>query len=263
MPNLADGTGTAIRVDGNLIYIDLDIADGSFTLTELNTALSDATLVDQSHGHTVSDVSDFRGEVGTYVDAISGGAGFSSVSGAVSLDLSTGRAFHQTMTGNITSLSFSNVPTTTAYATVWTWVLAIDATGGYALSGTPTVTWVDGGDFDDLDLSANAVNIVTFWRIGSVTYAALLYNGSLRLDPYRLSFAEDGDQLIVVDAAETVDLSSVTNVEADGTAGTGTLTFQKNGVSASGSTSLASGDVLKVTLASSTTPTAVLIPRAL
>jgi len=283
MPILTDGEGTAIRIVGNQIFLDVDAveatmidstgatsghvltADGSNgaswqpqtgglaaadidTLAELNAIVSDATLVDEA---------DILGRI----DAVSGGAGFTNVSGAVTLDLSAGRSFHHTMTGNITSLAFSNIPTTTVYSTVWTWVLAVDATGGYTLASMPTVTWTDGSSFDDLDLSANAVNIVTFWQVGSTIYATLVTNGSLRLDPYAISFPEDGTALIVVDRAETIDLGNVRNVEADGTAGTGTLSFKKNGTTATGSTSFAAGDVLEVTMASSTTASAVAIPR--
>lgn len=196
------------------------------------------------------------------LETVSGGAGFIGVSGAVTMDLSTGRSFHHTMTGNITSLAFSNVPAAAGNAPAWTWVLAIDSTGGYLLSSTPTVTWVDGASFSDLDLSANAVNVVTFWQLGSTIYAALITNGALSLDPYVMSFAADGSQLVVVSRSETLDLGSVTHLEADGTAGTGTLSYKKNGVTATGSTSFTSGDVLEVTLASSTTPSVVSIPRS-
>ena len=81
------------------------------------------------------------------------------------------------------------------------------------------------------------------------------------LDPYVLAFPDNGAILIAVANAETLLLGSVTNLEADGTAGTGTLSFEKNGAAASGTVSMAAGDVLKVTMASSTTPSAVSIPR--
>jgi len=196
------------------------------------------------------------------IERVSGDAGFVNVSGSVTLDLANGRNFQHEMDGNITSLAFANVPMNTEFAASWSWALRIDATGGYTLSGTPTVTWVDGSTFADLDLSANAVNIVTFWQVGSITYAAFAWNGSLELDPYTMTFQEDGSVLIVVTQAETIDLGSVTHVEADGTAGTGTLSYAKNGSAASGSTAFAAGDVLTVTLASSTTPSAVSIPRS-
>lgn len=202
------------------------------------------------------------------VEAVAGGAGFVNVSGAVALDLSTGRAFHQKMVGNITGLSFTNIPDQNSRSAAWTWVLWIDATGGYSLGGTPTVRWVDGRSFDDADLTADAVNVFTFWRIGTITYGALVTNGTLRLDGHRLSFADNGTQLVVTEQDETVELGSVTNVEADGTAGTGTLTFGKNGPASggtlvSGSTALVAGDVLTVTMTDSTTASAVNIPRVI
>jgi len=237
-----------------------DVTAGTFA--NARVAESNVTQHEAALSVTTSQVTDFRASVGTYVDAVAGGAGFTNVSGSVALNLNSGRAFHQTMVGNISSLSFSNIPTVTEYATVWSWALNIDATGGYTISGTPTVTWVDGNSWSNLDLSANGVNLVTFWRVASTTYGSLVYNGTVSLDPYRLSFSQDGSQLIVVDAAETVALGDATNVEADGTAGTGTLSFEKNGVAVSGSTSLADGDVLTVTLSSSTTATAVSIPRS-
>jgi hypothetical protein len=198
---------------------------------------------------------------GGSLEAVAGGAGFVNVSGVVALDLATGRAFHHTMTGNITGLSFSNVPTASEYSASWTWVLRIDATGGYSLAGTPTVTFVDGSSWSDLDLTASSENIVTFWRVDTTTYAALVTNGQLALDPYTMTFPDDGTVLIAVARAETIDLANVTHLEVDGTAGTGTLSYTKNNVSASGSTSFAVGDVLGVTLASSTTASAVSIPR--
>jgi len=289
MPILTDGEGTAIRVVGNNIYLDVDAveatmvdstgatgghvltADGSGgaswqaqtgglaaadidTLAELNAIVGDATLVDEAHTHTASDVTDFRSSVGEYVDAVSGGAGFVDVSGAVSLDLDTGRAFHHTMTGNITSLAFASVPTDTEYETSWTLVLKIDATGGYTLAGTPTVTWLDGSSWSDIDLTANAVNILQFVRIGSTTYATLVYNGDIPLDPYKVCFLAD-ETVTIVTEAEDVDVAS------DTTDGDGTITYEKNGVGITTRTTFTEGDVLSVICTGLTTTTAVRIPR--
>lgn len=213
---------------------------------------------------TFSSNSDVLSVVRPYIDSVSGGSGFTDASGSVTLNLGSARAFHYTMTGNITSLSLANSPTGTQYETSFTLVLQIDATGGYTLGSPFPVTWLDGSSWDDLDLSANAVNIIQFANIGTTVYGAIVYkDGAIRLDSYVLSFADNGSQLVVVTQAETLDLANVSNVEADGTAGTGTLAFEKNGVSASGSTAFAAGDVLKVTLSGSTTPTAVSIPRSL
>ena len=195
-------------------------------------------------------------------EAVAGGAGFVDATGTVALSLASARAFHRTMTGNLT-LSFTDVPNADTTSAAWALVLRVDATGGYLFVG-PTVTWLDGSTWDDLDLSANAENIVAFKRVGVVTYASLITNGALSLDPYVLSFPTNGTQLAVVTRAETLGLDAVTNVEADGTAGTGTLSFKKNGgadISPLAATAFAAGDVLTVTLASATTASVVSIPR--
>jgi hypothetical protein len=195
-------------------------------------------------------------------ETIAGGSGFTNQSGAVALDLSAARHFHHTMTGNITGLSFSNVPTDTAFSAFWTWVLKIDGTGGYSLSGTPTVTWVNGVSFSDLDLTANAVNIVNFWRVGSTTYAFLVSNGSVALPSHAVSFPDDGTVLIASDRDETIDLANAIHKEIDGTAGTGTLTYKKNnGSDISVSTDFDAGDVLAITLSGGTAASTVTIPR--
>lgn len=93
---------------------------------------------------------------------------------------------------------------------------------------------------------------------GSDTYYV---DGEGSLDPYTMTFPAAGEALIAITRAETIALGSVTSKEADGTAGTGTLTYKKNGTTVSGTTAFAVGDVLTVALASSTTPTAVSIPR--
>jgi len=198
-----------------------------------------------------------------YIDAVDGASGYANVSGTVAMDLDGARAFLHTMTGNITSLTFSNLDSGSSFATSWVWSRAIDGTGGYALSGTPSVTWTDGSTWDDLDLTADAVNIVVFVRIGATTFATLLSNGTVSLEPYVLSFAADGEQLIGVTRAETIDGANVSNVEADGTTGTGTVNLYKNddSVAFTTATSFDAGDVLKVEVTGSSTPSAVAIPR--
>ena len=202
-------------------------------------------------------------ETGLVYEAVAGAVGFMNVSGAVSMNVGIARAFHHTMTGNITSLAFIGVPNPDEFDTSWRWVLRIDGTGGYLLSSVPAVVWVDGSAWGDLDLSANAENIVTFWQVGAITYAALITNGRLVLDPYPMTFQEDGTLLVAVTRDETVDLGNVTHLEADGTPGTGTLTFKKNGGSnlALQKIDFDAGEVLTVTLTGSSTLSAVSIPR--
>ena len=187
-------------------------------------------------------------------EQVAGGAGFVNASGAVALDLDDGRAFHHTMTGNITGLTFSNVPTAAEFEAGWRWVLRIDATGGYTLAGTPTVTFVDGRSFADADLAANAENIFTFWRVGSITYAALITNGSIEFDPYKLHFIENATVTVLTEN-ESIDVANATKN------GDGTITFQRNGSAITVRTDFSVGDRLSVTCATATTATSVRVPR--
>ncbi len=201
-------------------------------------------------------------EGASLTERVAGGAGFVNVSGAITLDLSAARSLHHTLTGNATGPSFTNVPSTSEFSASALWVLKVDATGGYTLTSTPTVTWLDGSSWADLDLSANATNIVALQWVGATVYASLLWNGALSLDPFVLSFADNGAQGVPITRATTLPLGDVTNLELDGTAGTGTLTFKKNsGSDITGNQAFVAGDVLTVTLASSTTPSVVSIPR--
>jgi hypothetical protein len=187
-------------------------------------------------------------------EAIAGGAGFVNASGAVALDLDLGRAFQSTMTGNITSLAFSNVPTVTATQAAWTWVLRIDGTGGYTLAGTPTVTFVDGRSFSDADLAANAENIFTFWRVGAITYGSLLTNGTLAFDPYKVCFLANGTVTLLTET-EQIDVATAT------TFGTGTIAYTKNGGAIVALTTFAAGDRLGITCTGISGSITVRVPR--
>lgn len=195
------------------------------------------------------------------VEEVSGGAGFVNVSGTVSLDLSTGRAFHHTMTGSITTLSFTNAPTATALSAMWTWVLRVDASGPYTLPGSgnrPVVTFVDGHSWNDADLTANAENVFVFWQVGTTTYGALITNGNLLLDPYKVCFLENAEVVIMTEA-EDIDVANYSQN------GDGNITYGKNQSPDSGAittpTTFAVGDRLHVKCASATGTTAVRIPR--
>ncbi|MCA1806631.1 MAG: hypothetical protein LC687_02030, partial [Actinobacteria bacterium] len=190
------------------------------------------------------------------IEKVAGGSGFIDVSGDVVFDLSTGRTFFVRVVGNITSWGFTNIPSLVSQSPNVRIVFLIDATGGYVISSGPTVTFRDGSTLADINTAADAENELVLWTVGSEWRGAFVWNGTLALDPIILSFAVDGSQLAVFDRAMTVDLGSVTNVEADSTAGTGTLSYKKNGSTVSGVTAFAVGDVLEVTMASSTTPSA-------
>jgi len=188
------------------------------------------------------------------LEAVAGGAGFASASGAVTMNLAAARAFHHLMTGNITSLAFSNVPDPDASAAVWTWVLRVNGTGGYTFSSPPSVTWVDGRAWTDLDLSANAENIVTFWRVDTVTYARLVTNGSLELDPYKVCFLDNATITIIAED-ESVDVANATKD------GDGTITYKKGADLITTRTTFAEGNILSVICVSATGTTTVRIPR--
>jgi hypothetical protein len=195
-------------------------------------------------------------------ERVAGGAGFVNVTGAVTLDLALGRVFQHIATGNLTGPTFTNVPAHAQYSAEWRWVLKIDAVGGYTLTDTPPVTFVDGASFADADMSANAVNTFVFWRDGTTTFGSLVTNGSLTLDPFVLSFPTNQAHLLPITRRQTLGLDDVTNVEADGTAGTGTLSFKKDdGAIPAQETEFLAGEVLTVTLAGASTPSGVAIPR--
>lgn len=190
------------------------------------------------------------------VEQVAGGAGFVNASGSVTLDLSTGRAFHSTMTGNITSLAFSNVPSAAAYMTSWAWVLTVGAAGPYTLAGTPTVTFVDNRSFAHANLEANAVNIFTFWRVGATTYGALVTNGVIEFDPYKVHFIENAT-VVVLTEYESIDATAA-NVTTNGD---GDITLQRNGSPITALTNFDEGDRLSVICADATSATSVRIRR--
>ena len=195
------------------------------------------------------------------IEGIAGGDGFVDVSGSITLDLASSRVFYLNLTGTVTAWSFTNVPLLTARSPSVRIVWRQDATGGHAVLGGPTLAFRDGCSMTDISTAANAENELLVWHVGTELRAVLSWNGRLDLDPIGMSFEADGSQLYTFRRAETVGLGDVTNLEEDGTAGTGTLTFARNGTTVTGEQEFAAGQVLKVTLASSTTPTSVSIPR--
>jgi len=186
------------------------------------------------------------------------GAAVEDISGAVTLDLADGYVFLTRMTGAITELGFSNVPTGTTAGASWLLLLSIDSTGDYAFASTASLTWVDGSSWDDLDLSANAVNVIQFVRVNGVTYASLVWNGALSLEPYKMCFIENGSITLVTEN-EDIDVAN------DSQAGDGTITYARDSGGGFGSittrTTFDQGDTLRVTCASATGTTTVRIPR--
>jgi hypothetical protein len=196
--------------------------------------------------------------------AIGGGNGFVSAFGTVNLDIATARVFQLTMTENITQINFNNIPNGLQQAAYWTVILRINSIGNYTLSpGTTVVNWRGGYDWADLNKSANAENIVDFWRVGSETYAYIVDNGGTEYDPLVFSFGGDGSQYYAAASNETLDLTAVTYRAPDGGVASGGLQYFRNTTSVSGSTALTANQVLTVTRSGSSGAASVSIPRRL
>ena len=150
------------------------------------------------------------------------GTAWGATTGIVTLDLAGGHAFLREMTGNITELTFDNIPSGSTSVASWILALRIDSVGGYSFDSTETLTWIDGRGWPDLNLAPNAVNLVTFWRVGATTYAALAWNDDLALDPYKACFV-DGQEgtIVILTESEEIDAANVTKH------GTGTITLWK------------------------------------
>jgi hypothetical protein len=93
-------------------------------------------------------------------------------SGTLTLDMSTGNNFSITLTGNVTTVSITNVPATGQYVPI-TLELIQDGTGGRTVTGWSGVKW-PGGSAPTITATANAVDILagytrdggTTWRLG-------------------------------------------------------------------------------------------------
>ena len=176
-------------------------------------------------------------------------------SGELSYDLSVARTIRSTVTGNVTGAAFTNLPD----AGWWLWVVTMDSTGNHMLSGLPTVTrWLGGRSYADLNRAANATNILVYTWDGAELSVSLAWNGALELDSFKLPISEDGVYAVPVDEGDALDFANVQTPTGDAT-----VTFKKNGAgdNLTALTSFSAGEWLQVTVASLTTPTAVLIPR--
>jgi hypothetical protein len=92
----------------------------------------------------------------------------SSASGVLNVDLSLGHAFTVTLTENVTSLTFSNIPGNGTWVTL---ALTQDATGSRTFAWPASTVWVGGAP--TLTVTANAkdlVSLITFDG-GTVWYA--------------------------------------------------------------------------------------------
>jgi len=151
------------------------------------------------------------------------GTAWEGASGSVNLDVGGGgRAFLREMTGNITDLTFSNIPDGTAESAMWLLALRIDATGGYSFASSETLVWRDGSTWGDLSLYAHALNILAFWRVGSTTLASLAWNGGAEYDPYVFNFKVDDSLSVPVVRSEVIDVENATVL------GAGAVTYYRD-----------------------------------
>lgn len=139
-----DGWGTILNamaqdIDDDLQDVDT-IADGAVTDAAAAQATADAALP-KAGGILTGRV---ENNVASVLFSDEG-----SVSGTLSLDISTANVFKFTMTGNITTLTLANVPSITGdYAQV----ILLDVTdGGYSISWPAAVTEWAGGSAPTLD----------------------------------------------------------------------------------------------------------------
>lgn len=198
-----------------------------------------------------------RLRVAALQEAISGSAGFADVSGAVTLSLLAGRVFLIRATGNVTSLSFSDVPSSSERVPEILLAIRIDGVGGHTFAGLPAVTWLDGSTWSDLNLAANANNFVHLLYIDGTLYGSMLYTGELSGDPYKACFLANAT-IFVVTENEYIDIPNATKPQGDGA-----IAYQKNGATITLKTLFAQGDRLGIVCTGLTTTTAVRIPRVL
>lgn len=187
-------------------------------------------------------------------EAVAGATGFVDVSGAVALNLASSRVFLCRVTGNVTGITLTNAPDANKAGAECTLVLKMDETGGYTIDSPFAMTFLDGRSWDELDTSANAVNIVRFVPSVDATYGALAWNGMLELGPYKMSFPDNGQYTLLTER-ELIDLPNVSKY------GDGVITYTHNDVGVSLATAFEQGDRFTVTCASATEETTLRIPR--
>lgn len=258
MPILKEGTGVDLSLVGGELSI---LVEAGVMLEGEDAALLGSGAATDGYVLTADGLGAAAWEAApatstTDLEKVAGESGFVAVSGAVTLDLSLGRAFHHEIVGDITSASFASVPSATTTAAVWSWVLwNSSGTTTFSLSSPPSVEWIDGSSWSDLDLTPGATNIVTFWQVGTVTRAVLNYTGEIPLDPYKVCFIADGT-ILIVSEAEDIDVASATKPSGDGA-----VSYTKNGAAITTRTTFAGGDVLGVVCSGLTATTTVRIPR--
>jgi hypothetical protein len=102
-------------------------------------------------------------------------AAANSSSGTSTVDLALGNYFYATLTENITTVTFSNLPASGRFAS-WEWEVTQDAgASGYTITWPAAIIW-SGGSAPTLTATASAVDVIAFWtRDGGTTiYASIM-----------------------------------------------------------------------------------------
>ncbi|MCD6035210.1 MAG: hypothetical protein K0R63_951 [Rickettsiales bacterium] len=114
-----------------------------------------------------------RPEIKDYAETRAANA---TATGSVTVDIENGNVHELTLTGNITTLTFSNPPATGKAGNL-TLILKQDGTGGRTVSWPAAVKWV-GASAPVLSTAANAIDIVTLCTTdaGTIYYGTALIN---------------------------------------------------------------------------------------
>jgi hypothetical protein len=85
-----------------------------------------------------------------------------SSSNAAEMDLANGNYFTTTLTENISTITFANLPASGQFAS-WEWQITQDAgASGYTLTFPAAVKW-PGGTAPTLTATASAIDVLAFW----------------------------------------------------------------------------------------------------
>ena len=141
-----------------------------------------------------------------------------SVSGNITLDLSLGRTFTGTQTGNVTFIDVTNLEEGMSAT-----LLLKQGSGGHFLDTTTYATawesnWDFANDFTDFARNAFNWNVISFFYDGSIRYASLVVSNSLGI-----TNADLANSNVIVNGT-TIELGSSGNISNFGTLTTDDLT---------------------------------------
>lgn len=93
------------------------------------------------------------------------------------VNLANGILHNVTLTGNVTAITFSNLPTT-GYMSTWTIALTQDGTGSRTVTGWPAAVKWPGGTVPTVSATAGRTDIVqcTTWDGGTTDYCVFNQN---------------------------------------------------------------------------------------